>query len=80
MPEMGEPRRAALAISGARDFLTFHRALRLRLRRATAAAMLASRRYCFRNNSGSLAKLAAIFPASSLVSRLVAVRRSGSRS
>jgi hypothetical protein len=28
-PEMGESRRAALAISGARDFLKFHRALRL---------------------------------------------------
>jgi len=38
----------------------------------------APQRYCFRNNSGSLAKLTANRRASSLVSRLAAVRRPGS--
>ena len=36
-PTIGETRRAALAISGARDFLKFYRALRLTLRRGPAA-------------------------------------------
>ena len=77
---MGEPRRAALAISGACDFLTFHRALRLTLRHGGGCDCLTSRRYCFRSNSGSLAKLTASRHASSLVSILAAVRRPGSSS